>query len=275
MKQEPTVGDFFQSLWRARYALIVGALVGVLVAALLLTLAVPRYKAALLLGGPERLTNSTRSVSQETAAELKTILQNFVPAGLSDFVRFEHTLRGASVAKILYEDPRIRAGVLADESFRGVPSATINSAAALAAYLERKVRIEPVGQTALRRVVYYHPDPEFAAFFLEKLYKTADDLIRAETLRKSENRLLWLQEALDHATHPQHKKALTALLINQEQIRMLAAIDGESFATTVIEPVAVTAKPYWPRKALFFAVSLFAGLFLAYGIWAARRQDKA
>ena len=74
--------------------------------------------------------------------------------------------------------------------------------------------------------------------------------------------------------HPDHRRALTSLLMEQEHVQMILAMD-EPFAAIIAEPPAAGVKPYWPRKAIVLPVGLLAGMVLAYMLSGLRRAVSA
>ena len=141
----------------------------------------------------------------------------------------------------------------------------------LAIYLERNVRIDPLGATPLRRLSYLHPNPDFASALLRKLHLVADQMIRRDRRRQSQSRIDYLQNSLRKTTNPDHRKGITNLLMQQEHIQMLANLD-EAYAAIVVEPASTLPKPAWPNKPLSFAVALFIGLMLGFMIWSIRQR---
>lgn len=109
---------------------------------------------------------------------------------------------------------------------------------------------------------------------LQAIHRAADQIIRDDVSRRTQQRVRWLNEMLAEVKHPDHRKALVALLMAQEQARMLVALD-EPFAAAIVEPAAASAKPYWPRRGIVFPIAVLAGLFLGYGVYALRFVRRA
>lgn len=268
--REPTLGDLLYSLWQARLLLLIGAATGLAAAFIFLSLAVPHYKAVMLVGAPERLNIRD---GQAEVPPYSSVYQMAWPepnhaAMVSDFVQFESVLRGATVAGFLLQDDVIRAGIARDRrfSFEGPLAGALESEATLAAYLDQYLKVEPVGLTSLRRLVYTHPEPEFAVYLLRQVHHAADQIIRDRVSLRTRQRVGWLNEMLARVQHPDHKKVLVGLLMAQEQARMLVALD-EPFAASIIDPPVAGAKPYWPRRMIVFPIGLLVGLFLGYGVY--------
>jgi hypothetical protein len=127
---------------------------------------------------------------------------------------------------------------------------------------------------------YLHPDRRFAAYFLRQAHALTDGLIRQRLKAEAQERAAYLKEALQKASHPEHKRALTGLLLEQERLLMLVSID-QPFAASLVEPPSASLKPAWPDKLLLFPAFIFAGAmagFILYGfrtgVQAARPAQK-
>lgn len=276
---EPTLADLLAGIWRARWFVMVGGAFGALLAYVLILYAVPQYKASMLVAPYEK---SGRPVSPDMAAMLSAsydggfaslpfmqgLAQNAADGGRrQDFVRFEARLRGVTVAKALMarEDKDFTLPVAQDVRFRFPVRNVPETAEAFAAYLEKAVRVEQAGSTPVRKITYLHPDRDFAVSLLQALTGQADRLIYDETVRENEARLSYLRKALVNTAHPDHRRVLTSLLMEQEHLKMMLAMEGP-LAARIIEPPAATARPHWPNKTLFYTVSVLVGLFAGYAL---------
>lgn len=270
--REPDIGDFLRDIWRAKWFLTAGALTGLMAAALFLAFSVPQYRAEMLTGPAERGTGPDIKalLPDNSSFAVQYLVNSLGSQDSGDYMRFEHILRAPRVAAHLMKDERIMQAIQADRRFSFERRDPVETAADLSLYLEENVHIEPVGTTPLRRIVYLHPDPGFAVYLLGRLHIIADDLIRRDIREKAARREAYLQETIKTVSHPDHRRALTALLMEQEHVRMILAID-EPFAATVAEPAAAQPKAAWPRKPLVFAVSVFVSMFLSFLIYAGRR----
>ena len=144
----------------------------------------------------------------------------------------------------------------------------------LAAYLDREIKIEPLGATPLRRISYSHPDPEFAVALLRKIHLVADQMIRRDRRRQSQNRIDYLKQSLARTDNLEHRKVITNLLMQQEHIQMLANLN-EDYAAIVVEPAFSTPKPNWPNYYAVWFIATLMGLFLGYVVWSFRHVKKS
>jgi len=277
MQQEPTLGDLLKDLWQMKFALLWGGLIGLAFAVVFIASAVPHYRASMLVAPAERRTGpDIKALLPDNSSFAVQYLMNSLGSPDSgDYMRFENTLRETTVAGALLSDARIVEGVGKDRrfAFEGKNEVT-SSPEKFSAYLVKRVAIEPVGTTPLRRLVYKHPDRVFAGYMLTRLHEAADSVIRQEIRNKTQSREAYLEKALLTVDHPDHRRALTSLLMEQEHVQMILAMD-EPFAAIIAEPPAAGVKPYWPRKAIVLPVGLLAGMVLAYMLSGLRRAVSA
>lgn len=269
---EPTLADTLKTGWQARWFLVLGGLFGVLAGLLFLTLAVPHYRGLMIVAPTTRAGTPDLGGPAAAHASLATeyMLKGFNAGDAADFVLFEAVAREASVGARLMRDPSIRAGVARDKYFRLSNGRMPETAEDMARYLQKRVEIEPVGGTALRRVVYNHPDRAFARDFLRALYQATDDMIRDDVRAKANKRIEWLKHTLSTTSNADYRRSLTSLLMEQAQIRTVLAID-EPYAARLAEKPSVVIRPSWPRKALVLPVFLVCGMILGAAVFGVRR----
>lgn len=262
-----TLLDALGDIRRARLYIAAGAALGFLLASGFLISATPSYRAHIILepnnpmGGAEV---SSVLANDDDLSSLRYLIDQVNVPSSADFARFETTLAGPAVAGALLKDDIIRAGLR--DSFRKPQE--------LAEYIRKRVRLEPVGQTAQRRMVYFHENPEFAVYFLNALHKTADERLRVNIKADTERRIDYLNAALATSPNPDHKRSITNLLMEQERLLMLSTID-QPYAASVIEPASASARPAWPDRVLVYAASIAAGAmagFVFHGIRHGRRD---
>ena len=251
---EQTLAAAFTGVWRAKIFILIGTLIGVALAFTILSVAKPHYRAEMIIGPASAMNGAEASslLADENLFALRYMMQRVGVANSSDFIRFENTVRGPSVAAQILQREDIRKPVLAnlsrDEWFTILPKDPQQwTPEKLANYIEKHVKIEPVAATSLRRMVYYHPNPEFAAVFLDLLHDLADTLIRNNIREEAAGRVEYLKRAIAETKNPEHRRALTTLLLEQERLRMLVSIETP-YAAALIEPASSSFKPKWPDK---------------------------
>ncbi len=259
---EMTLADLLLFVWRAKYYVFFGAMVGLVLAVLYIGVTVPQYKATMLIapadrkGGPD----VKALLPDNSSFAIQYLVNSIGPQDSNDFVRLLNIMTAPSVARILLEDPKIQAGLKQRGGLPFLTGDAPDTAAALSAYLDKMIDIQPIGNSALRKITYFHPDRTFAAYMLARAHFIADNLIRSDIMRMTEKRLAYLRQASRTADHPDHRRALTSLLMEQEHILMILNMD-EPFAATIAEPPMAGAEPDRPRKALVYTIFLLVGAF--------------
>ncbi len=258
MRPDPaTLPEVVAALKRAKFFIAVGILTGICIAAFFLSAAVPFYRAQMIAGPTQTLEDAGERVFVESS-------------GTNDagFTRFETIVTGISVASSLLKDTKVFQGLQRDPQLRIFAPDEEWTPEKLSEYLKRRVRIEPVGDTKLRRLVYYHASPDFAAYMLGRIHRAADVIIREDARVQAFQRVGYLRKTSAEISNPEHRRALTDLLVQQERLLMLASID-QPFAAAIIEPPSASARPRWPDKTLtLFAFAVAGALagFVVYGL---------
>lgn len=272
---EPTLRDVIGWCWHARLWIVTGLLAGLVVAFLWTVFAIPQYRVSMLVGPTTR--TGTPDISalfpENSSYALEYVLRSFGPGDSSDFMRFETILRGPTVSARLLESQDWAQGLAADRHWSFSSQRDFENAAALSAYLQKTVRIEPVGNTPMRRVIYRHADADFGRRFLVALYGTTDSLIRQEIQQKAAARIVWLNETLRTTNDPEHRRMLASLLTEQEQVKMILALN-EPYSAMLAEQPFVSAKPVWPDKKLLFPTMGFIGGFLGFAAYGSSGRSR-
>ena len=267
MNQDMTLGDLFLCFWRAKIYLLAGVCLAAVFSFLFLQSITPEYRASMIVAPADgyALGDYASSIEHDRMTSLPFWSPKDHEGASIDFYRFIHTMRGSAAAEILVQDKGVLLGMNQNRKNK------IQTKSELALYLERHIKIAPIGATPLRRISYRHPDPEFATALLRKVHLVADQMIRRDRRRQSESRVDYLGQVLSRTTHPDHRKGITNLLMQQEHVQMLANLD-ESYAAIIVEPANTRPKPEWPNPMLVWAVSLLIGLLLGFVVWTWRHE---
>lgn len=270
---EQSLSDLVNMLWQARLFLLVGGLLGLAGSMVYAFAATPLYRAEMIVAPADgyALGDYASSSSVDRSISLP-FWRPAEPEGIStDFYRFIYTVQEPSVAAILMKDKKAVTGVRRDSArLARIPSEQWKPSQ-LSEYFHKRVKVEPVGATVLRRLSYTHPDPEFAADMLRKMHLVADQMIRRDRRRHSQSRVDYLQQALAKTTHPDHRVGITRLLMQQEHIQMLANMD-EPYAAIIVEPPSATPRPVWPRWPLLLSVATLMGMAIGFFTWSLWRE---
>ena len=267
---EQTLGELLTEIWQARIYVLSGLFITALGALLFLGLAIPHYQASTIIAPASPM----QSLSTASRAEPNRNVQSSQPNANALFTRFEAMYKGPSVAALLLRDQEILRGLIRDQSFRFSRAQQDWSPALLAEYIARRITIDPIGETNLRSLRYLHADPVFASLFLQRLHETTDGLIRHAMRADVNERIHYLENSLNRVTNPEHRRALTDLLLEQERLKMLVSIE-QSYAASIVEPAASSAKTRWPDSMLIFPVFMLAGALIGFVIYTLRVSQSA
>ena len=270
---EKTIGDLWHDLVCARWFIFAGGLIGMAAAFLIGFVSMPQYKATMLIGPANPMNGAEVSslLANDNLFALRHLVQRVGGANATDFLRFENIYHGPSIAAQLLQDENVHKGLAQDVRFRFARGKNERfSPALLAEYLQKRVTLEPVSGSTLRRFVYWHRNPAFAAYMLGRIHDLSDRHIRKSIREEAVQRVQYLQKAINETHNPEHRRALTTLLLEQERLRMLVSID-QPYAAMVIEPATAEADAGWPDYALLVPVCILLFSFLGFVIFSARR----
>lgn len=262
---EKTLFDVLRDIWRARYAMVFSAAVAAVFAILFVRSAVPFHRAEMVIAPASPIGGQSRfqlPVMPDFRLWESQSLQNY-----PDFMRFENKFNASSVAGLLLEDARVEEGLFGDRAFIFLDGESDWTPEALSRYLQRRVKLEPVGNTPLRKLVYMHPDRAFAMYMLGRIHHITDTLIRQNIRLETQERIEYLQDALTRTANPDHRRALADLLMEQERLRMMVSMD-QPYAASIVEPPSAGLRADWPDLLLIFPAFILVGClagFLFYG----------
>jgi hypothetical protein len=259
----PTLGDFLLDCWRLKVWIIAGLFSGLILAGVFIFSAVPHYQAKAIIApavpmGAAGGTSNAAGLSNEDIFALRFVFQHINAGQGSDFQRFETIYNGASVASVLLKDQRVLAGLRKDVDFKGGRANDHNwTAQRLSEYLHKQMKLQSTGMSSARQLTYFHPDPQFAVYLIGAVHHIADGLIRKAVREEARARVDYLNTAIAQTSNPEHKRALTNLLMEQERVLMLVSID-QPYAAALIEPPITGIRPDWPDIPL--VLILFTGI---------------
>lgn len=232
---------------------------GLLGAVVLCLLLKPQYEATMIVA-PAIAEDLSESFVENVMVRAPSV-EAQIPTGSPNFIRFEQSFRGHGVAGVVIRMDGIKDQIIKDTLWRGA-GLNLTTPEELVLYLNREVKIEPIGVTTSRRIIYRHPDPAFAVRFLGLLRKVDDQLIRTSVREETSNRIEWLKKELKDTFNPDHRQALTRLLLIEERRLMLLSLDAP-YAVSVVEEAAASPKPVVPHKFLICLMMTFLGFVAA------------
>lgn len=265
--QDLNLIGLLREFWAAKVFLAVGLMLGLFTAFVFMSILQPKYEARMMVGPAQPLEAGVQAQYQDGGNSY--VLPADRPASrevVSNFVRFEAMRRGVSVARLLLRDERIVEGVSDDHAFILDDGREGVQPTELAKYIGRRVKMDRFGETALKEMVYKHPDPAFAAYFLQQIHRTTDQLIRADLRSKVDQQIAYLERVVAKTVNPEQRRIMTNLLLEQERARMMVSMDAP-VAASVYEPAAAGRYAVWPDAGLFYGGFGLLGLMLGYFVF--------
>ena len=226
----------------------------------------------MLIAPASRLNDSGgSSLEGSNLALLKFIAQRAGADNGSSFAKFENTYDGVSVAKALMADKTTMGILKNDRAWKILPAQDPAqwSPEKLADYISRRVTIHPVGASSIRSIEYWHPNPALAKIFIHMVHDTTDQHIRESIQRDAVQRISYLNAKISEAIHPEHRRALTDLLLEQERLLMLASI-SQPYAATIVEEPFSHYKAQRPNAKLLIPLLMMIGMLTGFVVYTAR-----
>lgn len=267
---EKTLFDVLRDVWQSRLYMVFFAVISLIVALLFLSFAQNFYRADMIIAPATPMGGGLRSSSQIGEGTIK--VQHEDLQSTAAFIRFEAIFNGMSVASVLIKDKDIIDALRFDRTFEFSKPINDWNAGKLSEYLKKRVKLEPVSGTPLRRLTYLHPNKNFATYMIGKIHLVSDDIVRRRILYGVNGRISYLNKSLSVTINPDHRRNLTVLLIEQERLKMLVSLD-QPYAASVIERPYISSKPRWPDPYIIYPIFLFVGLLLGFIVHGLRHHE--
>lgn len=263
---EKTLYDVLRDVWRAKFWMLGFVIIMTIAAFVFLSVANDFYRAEMIIAPASPMGQSLQKGGDIGEGSTQLGEEDF--QSNAAFLRFENTYNGASVANFLVRDKEIITGLALDRTFEFSENLEKWNAENLSEYLKKRVRLEPVSGTPLRRMIYLHPDKKFAVDMVKRIHRITDEMIRARILVETNQRIDYLNASLDKTTNPDHKRSLANLLMEQERLKMMVSLD-QPYAASIIEPAYSSVRARWPDPYIIYPVFIFIGMllgFVTYGL---------
>lgn len=284
-KDDYELAQLLQTLWSGRKIIALVTIVFLALAVLYLNVATYRYSARLVVA-PTQSRSGGLSAAIGGLGGLASLAGVNIPQdqGSLNFSLYLEGLHSRSLADALVRHSELMHTIYVrewnEEASRWQQPVSLVSSAAnvvkgalgipvrpwrqpdggrLQEYLEREVTVIEDPKKPFAVVAYRHPDPIFAAKFLDVLNTELDDMIRAKALARSTSNIAYLSGQLGEVTIAEHRLAITQALSEQEKQRM-AANSSAPFAADPFGAASASAYPTSPRPALALGVSVLGGL---------------
>lgn len=281
IREEPTVADIVQAIWRYRALTAVFVVLGFLMAIVNQHIATPVYTAQVVVAPiPKNM-----SLEQTGSALEGFSLLSEGSEAPQHFDLFLQLLTSFQIAQELGEQTELKQSVFANswdveneqwvqpKEFVVKPIFRVLfnkpwrpvSDQDFAAYLSNKVKRRKSG--SFMYLTIDHKNPQLAYELLSSLVDQADKAVRKEELKVAQSIIGALSDRLATVQVASHRQVLIEILVDWEQRRLLAD-NSINYAAKVVEPVTVSSRPTSPnlKSSLVFFLGGGALLGLAMSL---------
>ena len=270
-----SLSEVLKLFFAARLYIVIGLVLGCLVAVACLVLLKPQYEIWMIIAPPRQGAEHMNFMIDRDTVSVRDGRVAGPFSGPSsvwdgDYTRFQQSLRGPAVAGVLSKMDGMVSGLNDKALFNG-QRGDMSDSRDISAHLMRQITLDPLADTGSVRLVYHHPDPEFGVKMLRNLAKIDDQLIRLDVRKDVDARIDWLKRELKSTLNPEHRQALTRLLMAEERRRMLLSIETP-YAISIVEDATASPKPVSPKATLFVPFFGLFGMVLGFLLFYVRRQ---
>lgn len=246
---------YFRELKNAKWWLLLGTLLPMLVALAYSLTAAPIYRSSVLM---KVVSSDELGAIGQTLGSLNAISGLVgLPAirGNSDRAESLAFLKSRSLAEDFIEAQGLRPLLFASawdpvsQRWKDHGPDGPGPGVTILAFWRQVLRVEEEPATGLVRVEFRWKDPVVAADWANKYVELANSRLQARAINFSRQRLQYLKEELDAADDIQLKQAIYRLMQTEISSAMLANV-RKDFAFSVVDPAVPSDldDPWWPRK---------------------------
>jgi len=286
-EHEIELADVFVALWRGRAVVVGCIIIAVLCAITYLNLATYRYTAELTVTPANSSANDMAAGSGLGQLGNVAALAGFNIPNAETISPFQLYVEGLllretaerlstnqEMMKVIFVSELDESTGLWQEPERGILGRLTNSfyslfgipvydwqppnGARLHDYIKESVVATQSPGSAIVTISFKHVDPNFAVNFLTALDQTVDMSLRQRSLSRSSLYITYLSELLVTVRVAEHREAITAVLSEQERVRMMAN-SAAPFAAEVFDRPAASLVPTNPVPFIILVVSVLAG----------------
>ena len=147
----------------------------------------------------------------------------------------------------------------------GRPRWTAPTPERLADYISKNVSASKVGLSNIYRLHYRHSNPKFARYFLDAVYRAANELIRQQYLTRINAHMAFLSDRMSREIVSEVRMSL-ALAIEDDAKQLASASSGLPFAARAISAASVEERPVSPSVLPTLLTTIFLGLMAAFAV---------
>lgn len=279
MVQSPeyiTLGDVVSKIWTAKFYIIGGTAIGLLLCLVWMTLSERKYEARMYVAPTPSINQISEGVSFPTSAVAQfNPLEGTVTLSSKNTGLFKTLLTSPRVAWLLMKTDMIENGVKNDP-YLGLFVHDISkwNARDASEYLSRTVKVTAKPEVqGLLQISYRHPDAGYAETFLSRLHAITDELIRNDYRRLTEDRIFYIKKAILQTENPGHRKGLTDLLLELEKELIMVNAD-RAFSVQMIDPPTASREDLYPSYWIVLLFFMITGAFIGGCIGLIKQPDQ-
>jgi uncharacterized protein involved in exopolysaccharide biosynthesis len=281
------LADLLAFAWNGRWVVLLGALLGIGLGVLFLSVATYRYKATLFVTPVKsEMTQLPGGISGLAAVAGINLSGG---GDSNDFNLYIMGLKSRQVAAELAKDNAIMHTLFANEyntasgqwrrpsgfvvallsagkSALGVPGVEWRppDPADLQKFIETNVKVATDRKSNITNISLDHKNPQFAVNLITKLHEQTDAFLRRQALSRADQSIGYLEKQLSRVQLAEHREALAAILGEQEKARMLAS-SAAPFSAQPFGNAVASSRPTSPQPFIVLIAGLVGGAILGLG----------
>lgn len=290
--------DLIRLLWRGKWAILMGALLGIGAAAFFMSLSPPQYVASAIImpsddsgrggaGGKGRGLAAVASIAGVSLGQdgnpyfvaMRQLIKT--PRVYAEVDAHHHVLpeffykRWDAQRRTWLPPTGFVAGVSGSlKRAFGVPVSVVPGTSDLAELLDDKLAVSEIERTGIYTVTLKWKDPAFARSFVTWVITTADDVIRRDARQRLVAQIENLDRRLATVQIAEHRAALSDLLAAQER-QLMVIVPDQPFSVQILQPAIVPERPDSPKVGLTLLLGAVAGAIFAALAWVLIRAMRA
>lgn len=275
--------SILETIWEHKAKIAITSSVAVFLAIIYLFVAAPKYTATMILAAVQEQGSSSTLGALGQFSAISGIKIGESDAG-QRFSAFIDLLTSHVVAKRLMKDEQLIQKIFSKEwdqnnnkwhphsgiisflkrapgALFGRPTWSPPTPTRLAKYLSDNINVRDFGDAGMKTISIDHKDPVFAVELLDKVYKAADNELKADALIRTKQYIAYLERRLSAVSLAEHRQALSHLLIDQERAQMI--IEAElPYSARVVSDAISSDLPTEPKVVVTLIIALLIGVFI-------------
>jgi uncharacterized protein involved in exopolysaccharide biosynthesis len=276
-----TENEWLAIIWAGRKIVAFCVIVAALIVVLYLHRAERRYRAQVSIVAAQ----SEMTMGGSGLSSIATMAGIQLPGseGITQFGIYTQTIRQIEVARAIAKDDVVMRAIFSSrwnsrtgqwQESQSVSRTVVNSVKSLLGftiaawrkpdeqdvlkYLNKNLMVDEDQRKSILTLSIEDKNPKIALNIIEKIHITADAIVRARSLVRSEDYIRYLEARLLKTTVAEHREALTRSLSEHEKLSMMAK-SPLPFAAEPLSSVYVSRDPTSPDAGRLLVISIVLG----------------